>query len=149
MTDTTRGELEVRQVLDRLAESWNRGDATAYGENFTEDATYVTFVGTVYRGRADIAAGHAALFGKFLKGTKLYSEVLDVRLYGERAAIVVTRGDVAKKKPATLAKVQTYTLVREGDGRWRIAAFHNTKHARLMEAVSFRFLPASAPLATR
>lgn len=148
MTDTVI-EAEVRQVLDRLGESWDRGDATAYGENFTADATYVTFVGTVYAGRADIVASHEALFGKFLKGTKLYSEVLDLRLCGERTAIVVTRGDVAKKQPAKPAKVQTYLLVREDDGRWRVAAFHNTKHARLMEAISFRFLPASAPLAAR
>jgi uncharacterized protein (TIGR02246 family) len=103
--NTTRSETEIRQVLDRLAENWNRGDATAYGEDFTEDASYVTFVGTVYRVRADLVAGHDALFGKFLKGTRMYSEVLDLRLYGDRTAIVVTRGDVAKNKPARLANV--------------------------------------------
>jgi hypothetical protein len=42
--------------------------------------------------------------------------------------------------------VQTFTLVLEDDGQWRVAAFQNTKQHRLMEAVSFRMLPASAPL---
>ena len=148
MSDT-RTEIEIRRVLDRLAEHWNAGDATAYGEEFTEDASYVTFVGTVYRGRADLVAGHAALFGKFLKDSRMFSELVDLRLYGDRTAVAVTRGDVGKKKPAKLSKVQTFTLVRDDGGRWRVAAFQNTKHARLMEAISFRLLPTSAPLAAQ
>lgn len=49
-------------------------------------------------------------------------------------------------KARRLGKVQTYVLVRESDGRWRIAAFQNTKHRRLAEAVSFRFAPGTRPL---
>ena len=135
----------ILAVLDRLAAAWERGDGAAYGLEFTADASYVTYVGTVYRGRDDLAAGHAALFGKFLKGTRMFTEVIDVRLYGERTAVVVTRGDVGKKRPRRLSKAQTFTLVLEDDGEWRIAAFQNTKHHTLMEAVSFRMLPASAP----
>jgi uncharacterized protein (TIGR02246 family) len=138
-------ETRILAVLERLAAAWDAGDAEAYGREFTEDASYVTFVGTVYRGRDDLAAGHAALFGKFLKGTRMFSEVVELRTYGERTAVVVTRGDVAKKRPARPAKVQTFTLVLEDDGEWRVAAFQNTKHHKLMEAVSFRMLPASAP----
>ncbi|WP_112246587.1 SgcJ/EcaC family oxidoreductase [Kribbella monticola] len=141
----TRVETEIRQMLDRLADSWNRGDATAYGEHFTADASYVTFGGTVYRGRDDLVAGHAALFGKFLKDTQMFSELVELRLYGEDTAIAVTRGDVGKRRPRRLSKVQTFTLIREADGHWRVAAFHNTKHAHLMEAISFRLLPTSAP----
>lgn len=145
----TQTTAEIRQLLERLALSWNAGDAAAYGEDFTADASYVTFVGTVYRGRTDLVAGHAALFGKFLKDSKMFSELVELRTYGDRTAIAVTRGDVGKKRPARLSKVQTFTLVREDDGQWRVAAFHNTKHARLMEAISFRLLPQSAPRAAQ
>ncbi|GAA1160599.1 SgcJ/EcaC family oxidoreductase [Kribbella jejuensis] len=138
-------QTRILAVLDRLAAAWERGDAAAYGREFTADASYVTYVGTVYRGRDDLAAGHAALFGKFLKGTRMFAEVVEVRLYDARTAVVVTRGDVGKKRPRRLSKVQTFTLVLEDDGEWRIAAFQNTKHHTLMEAVSFRMLPASAP----
>ncbi|MFG1908630.1 SgcJ/EcaC family oxidoreductase [Kribbella sp. NPDC048928] len=138
-------ETRILAVLERLTAAWDAGDAVAYGREFTADASYVTYVGTVYRGRDDLAAGHAALFGKFLKGTRMFSEVVELRMYGERTAVVVTRGDVGKKRPARLAKVQTFTLVLEDDGEWRVAAFQNTKHHKLMEAVSFRMLPASAP----
>ncbi|MEV6410091.1 SgcJ/EcaC family oxidoreductase [Kribbella sp. NPDC051718] len=137
---------EIQSLLERLAAHWNAGDAAAYGADFTVDASYVTFVGTVYRGRVDLVAGHDALFGKYLKGSRMFSELVEVRTYGDRTAIAVTRGDVGKKRPARLSKVQTFTLVREDDGQWRVAAFHNTKRARLLEAVSFRLLPRSAPL---
>ncbi|TCO38639.1 hypothetical protein EV646_12013 [Kribbella antiqua] len=59
-------------------------------------------------------------------------------------AVVVTRGEVAKKTPRKLGKVATYTLVRQ-DGQWLIAAVQKTKHKPLMEAVSFKFQPATVP----
>ena len=92
------------------------------------------------------------MFRRFLKGTKIANTVVDVRFYGPNAAVVCTRGDNFKRRrPADtkLAKVQTYTLIREDDGQWRIAAFHNTKRKPLMEGVSFRFLPDSRPAAVR
>ncbi|MEU8107361.1 SgcJ/EcaC family oxidoreductase [Nonomuraea muscovyensis] len=146
MTMTQPAEKAVRELFADLRDAWDRGDGDAYGACFTEDATYTTFVGTVYHGRADIAAGHQALFGAFLKGTRMYEQIDEIRFLGPDAAVVVGRGEVAKKRPRELGKVQTYTLVREADGRWRIAAFHNTKRRSLMEAVSFRLLPASRPL---
>jgi hypothetical protein len=64
--------------------------------------------------------------------------------------VVNGRGDTYKgRRPEKLGKVQTYTLVREGDGQWRIAAFHNTKRKPLMEAASFRFAPGLVPAAGR
>lgn len=52
--------------------------------------------------------------------------------------MVVTRGGHPKK-------LATYTIVREDDGEWRIAAVQKTQRKPLMEAVSFRFQPASRP----
>ncbi|MEV5713243.1 SgcJ/EcaC family oxidoreductase [Amycolatopsis mediterranei] len=132
-------------MLDSLAEAWGRGDADAYGAHFTEDATYVTFVGTWYSGRDDIAGSHRVLFEKFLKGTKLAHEVLDVRFPGADVAVVSTSGDTYKgDAPKNPSKVQTYTLVRDG-GRWLVAAFHNTRRKPLMERVSFAFAPETKP----
>lgn len=144
----------VRAVLDRLVAAWERHDAEAYGELFTEDATYITYVGTFYRGRRDIVDSHHTLFAGFLKGTRLADEILDVRFHGPGTAVVNGRGDTYKgKRPAKLTKIQTYTLVRDAgegaDGQWRIAAFQNTKRKPLMEAVSYRFAPGLVPAAER
>ncbi|MEV6157561.1 hypothetical protein AB0L53_45215 [Nonomuraea sp. NPDC052129] len=74
-------------------------------------------------------------------------EILEIRRYGADTAVVVTRGEVVKGAPKKLGKLATYTLVREADGQWRIAAVQKTKHKGLMEAVSFKFQPATKPAA--
>lgn len=138
----------IHAVLKRSQEAWNRGDGAAYGDCFTADATDVTFAGTVYHGAAEIGRAHQALFDSFLKDTRLTIEIVEIRRYGADTAVVVTRGEVAKGTPGKLGKLATYTLVRDTDGEWRIAAVQKTKHKRLMEAVSFKFQPATKP-ATR
>ncbi|MBO2445868.1 SgcJ/EcaC family oxidoreductase [Actinomadura barringtoniae] len=95
-----------------------------------------------------LGAAHQELFDSFLKGTRLTVEVIDIRRYGTDVAVVVTRGEVSKKTPKKLGKPATYTVVREGGDRWRIAAVQKTKHKPLMEAISFKFKPATRP-ATR
>jgi uncharacterized protein (TIGR02246 family) len=135
----------IRDLLQQSQNAWNRGDGAAYAACFTADATDVTFVGTVYRSGAEIGRAHQALFAGFLKGTRLSLEILDIRRYGTDAAVVVTRGDVAKKTPRRLGKLATYTVVRDTDGAWRIAAVQKTQRKPLMEAISFRFQPATKP----
>ncbi|MET3803135.1 uncharacterized protein (TIGR02246 family) [Nakamurella sp. UYEF19] len=57
------------ELFERQAAAWNAGDAHGYASCFTHDADYVTWLGTRYRGRADIERSHGALFEKLLKGT--------------------------------------------------------------------------------
>ncbi|KUL37909.1 hypothetical protein ADL22_19940 [Streptomyces sp. NRRL F-4489] len=140
---------EIRAMLERGSAAWNRGDGAAYGEQFTADATDVTYAGTVYRGGPEIGRAHQALFDSFLKGTKLAVEIVDLRFHGAGTAVVVARGEVYKGKPKRLGKLATYTVVREADGRWRIAAVQKTRHKRFLEALSFRFQPATRPAAAR
>ncbi|WP_030440500.1 SgcJ/EcaC family oxidoreductase [Actinoplanes subtropicus] len=143
MTDDTA----IRAVIERSQDAWNRGDGAAYGACFTADATDVTFAGTVYHGGAEIGRAHQALFDSFLKGTRLLVEILEVRRYGAGAAVVLTRGESAKGGSAKLGKLATYTVVRDGDGEWRIAAVQKTQRKPLMEAISFKFQPATRPAA--
>ncbi|MDT7784331.1 MAG: hypothetical protein QOF58_2750 [Pseudonocardiales bacterium] len=139
-------EVGVRALFAELAEAWNRGDGAAYGECFTDDATYVAWVGTTYRGGKDIGRSHQVLFDTYLKGTKLTTEGdVDVRFYGEDTAVLTSRGDVGKKQSKG-TKVQTFTLVRR-NGMWKIAAFQNTKRHSLLERISFKFQPGIRPAA--
>ena len=143
---TTQSDLTaIQAVLQQSQEAWNRGDGATYGACFTADATDVTFVGTVYHGGDEIGRAHQALFDSFLKDTRLTLEILEIRRYGADAAVVVTRGDVAKGTPRRLGKLATYTVVRDSDDRWRIAAVQKTQRKPLMEAISFKFRPATKP----
>lgn len=146
---TTEDTTAVHALLHRSAAAWAAGDGDAYGACFTEDATDVTYVGTVYRGGAEIGRAHQALFDSFLKGTRLDLDVISVRFHGPDTAVAVTRGAVRKRgaKEGRPDKVATYTLVRRGDGTWGIAAVQKTARRRLMEAFSFRARPATRPSA--
>lgn len=135
----------IRALIERSQDAWGRGDGAAYGACFTADATDVTYVGTVYHGGDEIGAAHQALFDSFLKGSRLHVEILEVRRYGADAAVVVTRGDVSKGEPKKLGKLATYTVVRDTEGNWLIAAVQKTQHKPIMEAISFKFQPATRP----
>lgn len=139
--------IAIRALLDRSADAWDRGDGKAYGECFTADATDVTYLGTVYQGGAEIGRAHQALFHSFLKGTRLTVEIVEIRRCGSDTAIVLTRGESSKRPSKKLRKLATYTVVRDTDGQWRIAAVQKTRHRPLVEAFSFAFLPASRPIA--
>lgn len=136
----------VCETIGTMTAAWGRGDADAYGATFTENATYTTFLGTHYTGRRDLTEAHRALFSGFLKNTELADSFLSVRFYGTDVAIVTSRGDRYEgERPTELSKTQTYTVVREADGRWRIAGFHNTQRQTVMERISFLFDPATEP----
>ncbi|RVU18941.1 SgcJ/EcaC family oxidoreductase [Streptomyces antnestii] len=144
---TTQDTAAITSVLSELTAAWGRHDAEAYGELFTQDATYVTFTGSLHQGRQEITDSHRALFTTFLKGTELADEVIGIRFQGADAAIVSGRGDTYKgERPRKLTKIQTYTFVREDDGKWRIAAFHNTKRKPLLEFISQRLSPKPEPV---
>ncbi|MEV5652758.1 SgcJ/EcaC family oxidoreductase [Nocardia sp. NPDC052254] len=142
-------DTEIRALIQRSQDAWARGDGAAYGACFTDDATDVTYTGTVYHGGAEIGRGHQALFDSFLKGTGLTIEIIEIRHYGSDTAVVVTRGESAKGKPARLGKLATYTVIRDGAGQWRIAAVQKTQRKRWMEALTFRLQPATRPAAHR
>ncbi|WP_412520081.1 SgcJ/EcaC family oxidoreductase [Actinomadura madurae] len=135
----------IKTLFARLTAAWDAGDGAAYGACFTPDASYITYVGTLYRGAEEIGAAHQALFDSFLKGTRLACEIVDIRLTTPDTAVVITRGDTYKKAPGKLKKLQTNTVVRDTGGEWRLAAFQNTLHKSLMEAASFKFQPATKP----
>lgn len=147
---TATGQAAITDLFRRLEQMWASADADGYGSLFTADCTYTTWVGTAYQGRADVIESHRVLWRRFLKGTRLAGETVSLRFVSADVAVVTSRGDVYKgKRPRRLSKVQTCTVVREADGHWRIAAFHNTKRHPLMEAISFKTEPRLIPTALR
>ncbi|WP_214403965.1 SgcJ/EcaC family oxidoreductase [Pseudonocardia lacus] len=128
-------EAAVLATLARVTGAWNAGDATAYGAEFTPDATYVTFDGHVLVGRDAIVDVHRWLFDGPLKGstmgaTSTGGDSPTVRFLRPDVAHVLTAGAV---RPAELVEttpdrdsVPSFVLVDDGDG-WRVTAFHNTR----------------------
>ncbi|QVQ50889.1 SgcJ/EcaC family oxidoreductase [Spiractinospora alimapuensis] len=146
-------EDDVRAVCDTigsLTEAWAVHDADAYGEAFTEQGTYTTFMGTHYAGREDIVESHRELFDGPLEGTQLADSFLSINFVHEDVAVVTTRGDTYEGDvPERLAKVQTYNVTRTEGDEWRISSFHNTKRDGAMERLQFLMMPDSRPAAER
>ncbi|MBB4685888.1 SgcJ/EcaC family oxidoreductase [Amycolatopsis jiangsuensis] len=116
----------VEAFLSRIADAWNAADATAYAREFTEDATYVIFLGDALRGRAEIESTHVDVLSKWQRGTKMLVKPVSVSMVDENTASVLTIGGIGAGEPVEYDKFQTFTLVRR-DGRWQCAAFQNTE----------------------
>lgn len=124
MTQTI--EDTVENCLQRIRQAWDDADATAYAREFTEDATYVIFLGDVLLGRAEIERAHVDVLTKWQRGTRLIVKPVAVTMLDDDVATVLTVGGIGHGNPTEYDKFQTLTLVRR-DGRWRCAAFQNTE----------------------
>ncbi|UBU09422.1 SgcJ/EcaC family oxidoreductase [Nonomuraea gerenzanensis] len=119
---------EITELLTRLAQAWNNGDATAYAAVFTEDADYITFEGTHTRGRAAIESTHRWLFQGPLKGSTMAAPGdVTVKPLADGAALVIAAGGTAVEGRRR-DSVVSLTAVRTPEG-WRFASFQNTRVA--------------------
>jgi uncharacterized protein (TIGR02246 family) len=128
-----KDEEAIRELLDRQVTGWDAGDAEAYASVFTPDADYVTFLGSHYTGRDAIAASYVPLFTKLLKGSRLHTEITQLRFLTPDVALIHAK-----------ARVNTTIAVRT-DGRWLLAASQNTTHRRLAEKLFHKLASRTAP----
>jgi uncharacterized protein (TIGR02246 family) len=124
-------------TMSRLSAAWNAGDATAYAAEFTPDATYVVFDGTVLRGRGEIEDSHRWLFDGPLRGSTMDfandGEGPQVRVVAPGVAhVLAASGGVRPQGVETVTadrkSVVSLVLVEDG-GTWRVTAFQNTRDA--------------------
>jgi uncharacterized protein (TIGR02246 family) len=120
---------EIKDLLARLTETWNAGDAKAYAELFTEDADYITFFGLHLQGREAIEETHRHLFQTPIKltGGGGGGEPIVKRL-GEGVALVISGGGstVEGRPDPSRDSIVTFTAVSTPNG-WRFASFQNTR----------------------
>jgi uncharacterized protein (TIGR02246 family) len=119
-------EDSIKNCLDRIQSAWNAGDARAFARSFTEDATYVIYLGEVLVGRGEIESNHVQVFTKWQKGTRMAIRTLRKTPLGEDSAVVLTAGGIGTGASIPCDKLQTFTMVRR-EGRWLCAAFQNTQ----------------------
>ncbi len=125
----TEAAEQVRQLLHRLTETWNDGDAAAYAELFTEDADYITFFGLRLRGRAAIEEGHRELFKQPIK-LEPDNGRADLKPLAAGVVLIISSGGstVEGRADPSRDSVVTLTAVDTADG-WRFASFQNTRRS--------------------
>src|SRR5512141_2399741 len=57
----TRADI-IRSTADALKDAWNKHDAKAFTDAFTDDAEFTNVFGMVSRGRGEIERTHAFIF---------------------------------------------------------------------------------------
>jgi uncharacterized protein (TIGR02246 family) len=128
MMTKTDSDAALKTLFERMCTAWTAGDAIAYGDCFTEDSDYVSYDGTLARGRESMVDNHDKLFKGVLDGSALVGEVEDIRYLTPDVAVMHATGSVQMPWRSTLPKGrlsrQTLVAVNTDDG-WRIAALHN------------------------
>jgi uncharacterized protein (TIGR02246 family) len=127
----SRDRAAIEHLVGQLAAAWEAMDGAAFGAPFATDADFVNIRGEHFRGRAAIAAGHAAIFRTIYAGSTAEMTVEAARLLRRDVALVHVRsvldapqGPLAGRHAALFSMV----LTKEA-GEWAIAAFHNTLEA--------------------
>ncbi|GGT14658.1 SgcJ/EcaC family oxidoreductase [Nonomuraea spiralis] len=119
---------QIEQLFADLLATWTAGDAQAFGALFTDDSDYVSYDGTVARGRREHQHNHDQLFRGVLAGSALVGDLESVRYLTPDVAVVHGTGSVLMPWRSVLPKRrlsrQTVVVVRTGEG-WRIGAIHN------------------------
>ena len=120
--------------MGRLVDAWQRGDGTAYGLLFAEDAQYVTAPGERLQGRQSIADSHQRIFDTIFKGTKLgrgypvrYRSVTSDLVLVEGSGAVLFPGEAEESVPPNGLMTM---LVAKEKGAWQIVSFQNTPTGR-------------------
>ena len=126
-------EAEIRDVQKRQAEAWNRHDAKAYAELFTEDGDVVNVVGWWWKGRPEIekklTAAYAFVFSdSTLTITEVHVRFLDTKIAVAHVRWTMVGARTPKGIPEPTNGVQVQVLQQKAD-KWLIASFQNTNAA--------------------
>lgn len=147
-SDRCADEDAIRELLDRQVTGWAAADSEAYASVFTPDADYVTFLGSHYKGREAIAASYVPLFKKLLKGSRLNTEITQLRFLTPDVALIHAKAAVVKaaaRRPTRRNTTVNTTIAVRTDGRWLLAASQNTTHRWLAGKLMSKFASRTAP----
>jgi uncharacterized protein (TIGR02246 family) len=118
-------ETAIRKAIDSYIAAFNRGDALAMAQHYSEQGLYVDpITGDRLVGREAIAKGMASLFADGAK-PKLSVEVDSVRLLDEKVA--VEEGTAAVVREDEAPELSTYLAIHvKKDGKWSLDSVRET-----------------------
>jgi uncharacterized protein (TIGR02246 family) len=121
-------EAAIQAVLIDSYRAWEAGDAVGMVANYTGDASAI-MTGSYRDGREVIRESMALAFAGPLKGSSTYNKQLSIRFVGRDAAIVISQSGILFAGQTDVpdnGKVNATWVFEKRDGRWLIAAYHNS-----------------------
>jgi uncharacterized protein (TIGR02246 family) len=124
----TADTAAIDTVLAETYRAWADNDAEAFVRHYTEDATAV-LPGSLRGSRAAVREAMAAGFAGPLAGSTTIDRRVSLRFLGDDAAIALSEAGILlageSEVPAS-RKVNATWVFERRDGRWMIAAYHNS-----------------------
>ena len=111
-------DLEIRNLLERQAAAWSRGDLDSACAVYADDATFLSPSGLT-RGRQAVLDRYRNKYVDRAGMGSLSLEIAEIRMIDARSASVVARWILTwPDKPK--AEGLTLLVLRKSDGAWRI-----------------------------
>jgi uncharacterized protein (TIGR02246 family) len=121
-------EAAIQAVLVASYKAWEAGDADAMVANYTADATAI-MTGSRRDSRDAVRQNMALAFAGPLRGTSTSNKQLSLRFVGNDAAIAISESGIlfaGQTEVPEAGKVNATWVFEKRDGRWLIAAYHNS-----------------------
>lgn len=118
----------IDAVLTETYQGWAANDADAFVQHYTEDATAI-LPGSLRAGREAIRSSMVAGFAGPLHGTTTYDKRLSIRFAGPDAAIATSEAGILFPGETSVPedrRINATWVFERRDGRWLIAAYHNS-----------------------
>lgn len=134
-TPEKSAELAANAMVNRFADSWNRADGTAYGENYWPEAELVNPSGAIKSGRAAIVQEHVDLWGGIFKGSRIAGKVRRIQMLGPNYMIVDfdlelsgVRQPPSGSRPEASGVIKTHLkhVMAKRNGVWKVLSAQNT-----------------------
>lgn len=128
---TAADEAAIRQVIAEMTEGFNRHDGEAASRMYQPNARLVTVRGEVMEGQAAIEQGLTSIFQTRARNATHRTVDLTIRFLRPDIALAHVTNELSglvAPDGQSLPSHQELSLrvfIKE-DGRWQVAAFHNT-----------------------
>jgi uncharacterized protein (TIGR02246 family) len=123
-------EADLRGLITRMTDSYNRGDAHGVAAMYTPDGDLITGTGDHLAGPAEIESFLSNLVMTLPKGTRFIARVTDIRFAGPDVALVTSDGGWLYPGEANVSEknqgLQSVVALRR-DGTWRVVLFQRTR----------------------
>jgi uncharacterized protein (TIGR02246 family) len=117
--------MAIRAAVDSYVDAYNRGDAQAVAEHWSEKGEWITPLGERIEGRKAIAQAMDGFFSA-LKGLKI--EVIDPKVRLVTPDVAIEEGTARVVQPGQLPTDSAYIAVHvKQDGKWKLDSVRETQ----------------------
>jgi len=126
--DRVEDEVAINAMLSEMYQAWADNDADGFVRCYTDNATAI-LPGSLRSSREVIRESMAAGFDGPLQGSSTVDRQLSLRFVGEDAAVAVSEGGIlfaGEDAVPEERKIHATWVFEKRDGRWLVAAYHNS-----------------------